>query len=74
MTTPHQAVRALASPGFVLALVVLVLNDHVLKQAYPGWVTGKLSDVAGLVVAPLLLAVPLTLLRVPRALPVSHRR
>ena len=71
MTTPHQAVRTLASPGFVLALVVLVLNDHVLKQAYPGWVTGKLSDVAGLVVAPLLLAVPLTLLRVPRALLVS---
>jgi YD repeat-containing protein len=68
VTTPHQAVRTLASPGFVLALVVLVLNDHVLKQAYPGWVTGKLSDVAGLVVAPLLLAVPLTLLRVPRAL------
>ena len=43
MTTPHQAVRTLASPGFVLALVVLVLNDHVLKAAYPGWFTGKLS-------------------------------
>jgi hypothetical protein len=63
--------RALAHPGSVLALVVLVLNDHVLKQAWPGWVTGKLSDVAGLVVAPLLLAAVLALVRVPRAMPVS---
>ena len=47
--TTGVSVRALASPGFALALVVLVLNDHVLKTAYPGWVTGKLSDVAGLV-------------------------
>jgi hypothetical protein len=65
------SVRALASPGFVLALVVLVLNDHVLKTAYPGWVTGKLSDVAGLVVAPLLLGVLLTAWRVPRPLLVA---
>ena len=35
--------RTLASPGFALALVVLVLNDHLLKAAYPGWFTGKLS-------------------------------
>lgn len=61
-----DAVRALAAPGSVLALVVLALNDHVLKQTWPGWVTGKLSDVAGLVFAPLLLAVLLTALRVPR--------
>ena len=63
--------RALAHPGAVLALVVLVLNDHVLKQAWPGWVTGKLSDVAGLVVAPLLLAAVLALVRAPWGLPVS---
>jgi hypothetical protein len=50
--TTGVSVRALASPGFALALVVLVLNDHVLKTAYPGWITGKLSDVAGLVLAP----------------------
>jgi hypothetical protein len=65
------SLRALAHPGSVLALVVLVLNDHLLKQAWPGWVTGKLSDVAGLVVFPLLLAVPLTALRVRRSLPVA---
>ncbi|MGI5268280.1 hypothetical protein ACQEUU_03935 [Nonomuraea sp. CA-218870] len=37
-------------------MIVLLLNDHVLKQAWPGLVTGKLSDVAGLVVAPPLVA------------------
>ncbi|MGP3960874.1 hypothetical protein ACTWPT_33180 [Nonomuraea sp. 3N208] len=37
-------------------MIVLLVNDHLLKQAWPGFVTGKLSDVAGLVVAPALLA------------------
>ncbi|MFF5177469.1 hypothetical protein ACFY2Q_05520 [Micromonospora sp. NPDC000316] len=55
----------LCHPVTLLALVVLVVNDHVLKVAFPGWVTGKLSDVAGLVLAPPLVAVLVTLL-VPR--------
>lgn len=55
----------LSHPVTVLALVVMVVNDHVLKAAYPGLVTGKLSDLAGLVLAPPLLAVVVTLL-VPR--------
>ena len=38
------------------AVIVLLLNDHLLKQAWPGFVTGKLSDVAGLIVAPPLVA------------------
>jgi hypothetical protein len=40
------------------ALFVLVVNDHVLKGAgvLPGWLTGKLSDFAGLIVAPVLAA------------------
>ena len=42
---------------FLIALLALLLNDGVLKYAYPGWLTGKLSDFAGLfVVAGLLLA------------------
>jgi len=39
-----------ASPGFIAAVVLLLVNDHVLKVACPGVVTGKLSDVAGLFV------------------------
>ena len=54
----HPA-RALLTPTWLLALVVLALNDHLLKGAglLPGAVTGKLSDFAGLLVAPVLLAV-----------------
>lgn len=37
------------------SVAVLAVNDHLLKGALPGWLTGKLSDVAGLIFAPLLL-------------------
>lgn len=49
---------ALRHPLFWGALVLLVLNDHVLKGAgvLPGALTGKLSDFAGMVVAPVLVA------------------
>src|SRR5687767_11677061 len=55
--------RALRHPAYWAALAVLLLNDHVLKGAglVPGLVTGKLSDVAGLFVAPPLLATILRL-------------
>lgn len=43
--------RWLGSPGFLACVAVLVLNDHLLKGAFPGWWTGKLSDVAGVLVA-----------------------
>ena len=50
-----QAGDALLHPLAVGAVAVLVVNDHLLKAAYPGLITGKLSDVAGLVFFPLLL-------------------
>ena len=59
----------LGHPVTVIALVTLIVNDHLLKAAHPGWVTGKLSDAAGLVLAPALLAV-LTRLRAPAAIAV----
>jgi hypothetical protein len=42
---------------FWAALAVLVANDHWLKGSglLPGWLTGKLSDFAGLIVAPVVL-------------------
>ncbi|WP_020542377.1 hypothetical protein [Nonomuraea coxensis] len=40
----------------VAGVIVLLVNDHLLKHAWPGFVTGKLSDVAGLLVGPPLLA------------------
>ncbi|PCC73244.1 hypothetical protein SAMN02745121_03029 [Nannocystis exedens] len=50
--------RALRSPTWLFALAVLGVNDHLLKGAglLPGALTGKLSDFAGMLVAPALLA------------------
>jgi hypothetical protein len=55
----------LAHPLCLVALAVLLVNDHVLKAAWPGPVTGKLSDVAGLVFAPSVLAA-VVLIALPR--------
>jgi hypothetical protein len=41
---------ALLHPVAVAALGLLLVNDHVLKATIPSWWTGKLSDLAALVV------------------------
>lgn len=46
-----------------LATLLLVLNDHYAKRWIPGGLSGKLSDVAGLTMAPLLIVSLLELLR-----------
>lgn len=46
----------LAHPVTLLSLTTLLVNDHVLKARFPGPVTGKLSDAAGLVLLPPLLS------------------
>ncbi len=51
----EHAAEWLLSPTFLAAVLLLLLNDHWLKQAYPGWLTGKLSDFAGLFFFPTLL-------------------
>ena len=40
--------RSLTSPAFVVAVALLLLNDWVLKPTLHNWLTGKLSDLAGL--------------------------
>ncbi|MFG2820108.1 hypothetical protein ACGFX4_11840 [Kitasatospora sp. NPDC048365] len=54
------ALRWVGNPGTVAAVLVLAFNDHVGKRAWPGVVTGKLSDVAWMLVAPPVLALLLT--------------
>ncbi len=61
--TPERASResdaiALRHPLWWASLALLVANDHWLKGAdlLPGWLTGKLSDLAGLIVGPVLLS------------------
>jgi hypothetical protein len=51
--------RWLGRPAFLACVVMLALNDHVLKQRFPGWWTGKLSDVAGVALVGTLVAVVL---------------
>ncbi|MFK7933686.1 MAG: hypothetical protein AB8G22_09255 [Saprospiraceae bacterium] len=43
----------LTTPLFLIALTLLLLNDFYLKSTYGNFLTGKLSDVAGLFVFPL---------------------
>lgn len=57
--------RPLLHPVAVLAIAVLLANDHWWKTAWPSWWTGKLSDFAGLTFFPVLLALGLQALRVP---------
>ena len=51
--------RWLGRPWFFAAVAVLALNDHVFKAAFPGPLTGKLSDVAGVAVVGTLASVAL---------------
>ena len=46
----------LLHPLVLAAIAILAMNDHVWKHAAPGFVTGKLSDVAGLLFFPAMLA------------------
>jgi len=52
----QHALRSLAHPVSLTAIVVLLLNDHWLRLHHPSWLTGKLGDFAWLVFAPLIAA------------------
>ena len=52
MRTTSRAL--LTSPAFLLAIGVLAVNDWALKPTFGNWITGKLSDFAGLFALPLL--------------------
>lgn len=52
---PREPALGLLHPVVLVSLVVLVINDHWLKHAYPSLLSGKLSDFAGLVLTPLVL-------------------
>lgn len=52
----RQSLTALAHPISILAIVVVLLNDHVWRWFWPSWFTGKIGDAAWLIFAPFLLA------------------
>jgi hypothetical protein len=40
----------ITNPVFLVSLFVLIFNDFYLKETYHNWATGKLSDIAGVIV------------------------
>jgi hypothetical protein len=52
----ERAKRALSHPVSVGTVLLLLCNDHILRQLEPSWWTGKIGDFAWLVFAPLVLA------------------
>ena len=61
MKTLQVSLRALSHPVSLLSIGVLLLNDHVLKMIAPSFLTGKLSDFAGLFFFPFLLIAVLSI-------------
>lgn len=76
-TTTPPLILAFHRPAVIAAIALLLVNDHVLKAAFPSWLTGKLSDFAGLFFFPLLLGALIELVaarfkrKAPYALPLA---
>lgn len=64
---PSRPRDVLGRLPLLLAILALALNDHVLKTTWPGLLTGKLSDFAGLFAFPLVVWGGVDLLAGPRA-------
>ncbi len=58
----HKALRLLTHPAALLALALLLVNDHVLRRLWPSALTGKLGDFAWLFFIPLVVVALLALL------------
>jgi hypothetical protein len=50
----NERLNILLSPVFVINLCLLLVNDFFLKPQFHNWATGKISDLSGLFVFPLL--------------------
>jgi hypothetical protein len=58
----QNSLRCLQHPATWLSIALLLVNDHILKVVCPSWITGKLSDFAGLFFFPFILAAGLSFL------------
>ncbi len=68
----RKAYRPLADYRFLGAVVVLAVNDHYLKSEYGNWLTGKLSDFAGLIVLAVVISALATSASIKHAKLVVH--
>jgi hypothetical protein len=72
---PAPALDSLVHPVPLAALTLMLLNDHVLKASHPGSLTGKLSDIAGLMLLPFVLLAGWEVVRLARpSLPAAGPR
>lgn len=55
-----KAACALVHPLSMTAILLLMLNDHILRRFWPSWFTGKLGDLAWLFFFPFLMTMLLT--------------
>ncbi|GEM_PF-649528 len=62
-----RALISLSNPVSVLAIIIVLLNDHWWQQVAPSWFTGKVGDFAWLMFAPFMLAAILAWLFPKRA-------
>lgn len=56
----QNSLRCLQHPATWISIGLLLFNDHVLKTTNPSWLTGKLSDIAGLFFFPFVVAAGLS--------------
>ncbi len=60
-----RAIHSLAHPLTIVAIGVLLVNDHWLRWQHPSWLAGKLGDFTWLIFAPFIAALFLSLI-IPR--------
>ena len=58
----QNSLRCLQHPATWITIGLLLINDHVLKTTNPSWLTGKLSDFAGIFFFPFIVAAGLSLI------------
>jgi hypothetical protein len=67
-----KALHLLTHPLTLMALCILLINDHLLRRFYPSWWTGKIGDFAWMFFIPFAVAVLLALV-VPHTLPSQEK-
>lgn len=52
----QNSLKCFQHPATWVSVFTLLINDHILKSAYPSWFTGKISDFAGIFFFPFVVA------------------
>lgn len=58
----QNSLKCFQHPVTWVSIFALLINDHLLKPAYPSWFTGKISDFAGIFFFPFIVAAVLSII------------